>query len=240
MYNPRKKKQNKNKTALIQACVFGIAGVSGLLINQHWKETNSPNLQTNVQATSTPIPTPTIQNEDSNRLPIQNTPIPTQSGNQVSRGDAKREEFIPEKVIKAIENNLDGVFNGKAKYIYDTSKSNNVNPMLVASIMKWETANGTSDLVKNCNNPAGLNWYKGCGYPKSGWYQKFPTLEVGIEKMIKLLKKYYIDEGLTDIYSIGAKYAPLDDHRNGIAGMDNNKWSPNITKFYEKMLEEAK
>lgn len=112
--------------------------------------------------------------------------------------------------------------------------------MLIASIMKWETANGTSDLVKNCNNPAGLNWYKGCGYPKSGWYQKFPTLEVGIEKMIKLIKKHYIDEGLTDIYSIGAKYAPLDDHRNGIAGMDNNKWSPNITKFYEKILSESK
>lgn len=233
MYNPRKKQQNRNKTALIQACVFGIASVSGLLINQHWKETNSPNLQTNVQATSTPIPTPTI-------VPAS-TPIPTQSSNQVSRGEVKREEFIPEKVVQAIENNLDGVFNGKAKYIYDTSKANNVNPMLMASIMKWETANGTSDLVVNANNPGGINWKKGDKYPKyKKWYIKFPTLEEGIEQNIKLIKRFYIDEGRTDIYSIGAKYAPLDDYRNGIGGMDNSKWSPNITKFYEKMLSEAK
>lgn len=159
---------------------------------------------------------------------------------KVSRGEMDRlQELNKQKVINAISNNLGGVFVGKARYIYAISKGNEVNPMLLASIMRWETGNGTSDVCKNANNPAGLNWYKDCGYAKYGWYQKFPTLEKGIEKMAILIKDNYIDCGLTDISKIGRKYAPTSDKRNGMYGMDNNKWVPKVTEIYNKILKEA-
>jgi hypothetical protein len=90
------------------------------------------------------------------------------------------------------------------------------------------------------NNPGGINWYKGCGYPKSGWYIKYPTLEQGIEDMADRLEKYYINQGLMDIHSIAAKYAPLDDSRNGKYGMDNREWPIQVTKIYNEIMEDCK
>lgn len=159
---------------------------------------------------------------------------------KVSRGNIDREDaYQKQKVIQAISNNLGGVFKNKAEYIYTKSKAYNVNPMLVAAICKFETADGTSELVKKANNPGGLNWYKGCKNEKFGWYQKFETLEDGIEELIRVLKEVYIDNGHGDINSIGNKYAPLNDTRNGIGGMDNSKWSKVVTQFYIQIKNES-
>ena len=159
----------------------------------------------------------------------------------VSRGEIERvEKLKKEKVIKAIANNLKGKFHGYAEDIYNEGKEHNVNPMLLAAIMKHETANGSSDVCVNADNPGGINWWEGCGYPRYGWYIDYPNLKKGIEEMAKLLKTNYIDLGLADIYSIGAKYAPVSDKRNGLYGMDNSKWPLFVERNYQKIYEEAK
>ena len=159
---------------------------------------------------------------------------------KVSRGEYDRKEALKkEKVIKAINNNIGGVFTNKGNYIFNICKKYNVNPMMLTAIMKHETANGTSEVCKNANNPGGVNWYEGCGYSKYGWYQKYPNIEIGIEKMAKLIKENYIDQGRGDIASIGKKYAPPSDPRNGIAGMDNHAWPVSVSNIYIKILNEA-
>lgn len=149
-----------------------------------------------------------------------------------SRGDVNRseEKYNAQKVIDAITKNLGGAFLFKAKYIYETSKKNNVNPMLVAAIMKHETGNGTSKAVKELNNPGGLMGNNGL--------MRFNTLEDGINKMIVILKEYYIDQGLTTIEQIQRKYCPVGAS-NDPTNL-NVHWLPNVTKNYLKILEEAK
>ena len=153
----------------------------------------------------------------------------------VSRGDVQRtietakQEFQREKVVKAIANNLKGVFCGKATYIYDTSKQYSVNPMLVTAISKHETGNGSSYAVTNFNNPGGLMGSKGL--------LKYDTLEYGIEAMIKNLKANYIDCGLTTIEDIQKKYCPIGASNDPTKL--NRFWLPMVTRNYLKILDEA-
>lgn len=180
------------------------------------------------------------------RLQLENERLKQES--KVSRGNVDRpspspaspakEEFVPDKVIKSIENNLQGAFKGKAPFIYQKSRQYNVNPMLMAAIMKHETGNGSSKVVVNADNPGGLVWYEGCPYPKFGIFIDYPTLEKGIEDMVRQLKVFYIDKGLTSIEQIQKKYAPLkaDNDPTNL----NVYWTPMVTKNYLKILEEAK
>jgi hypothetical protein len=43
-----------------------------------------------------------------------------------------------------------------------------------------------------------------------------------------------------DIYSIGRKWAPVSDPRNGIAGMDNGEWPRGVTEIYRTIEKEAR
>lgn len=150
---------------------------------------------------------------------------------EVSRGEIERAERLNKgKVIKAISNNLKGKFNGKAEYLYNTSKNYNVNPMLVAAICYHETGNGSSEMCVKRNNPGGITTNNG--------FAKYQTLENGIDAMCRLLKENYIDEGLTDISSIGKKYCPIGAS-NDPSGL-NKYWIPLVTKTYQKILDEAK
>jgi beta-N-acetylglucosaminidase len=158
----------------------------------------------------------------------------------ISRGNLERERLQKDKIINAISLNLSGAFKGKAKAVYNAAQNHNFNSLVLAAIMKWETANGTSNVCVKANNPGGINWFKGCGYDKYSWYIKYPTLEQGIDDMADRLERYYINQGLTDISSIAAKYAPLDDKRNGMYGMDNREWPKQVTKIYMEILEDVK
>jgi len=154
----------------------------------------------------------------------------------VSRGDVQRivevesEKLNKEKVIKAIGNNIKGVFGGKASFIYSTSKKHNVNPMLVTAIARHETGNGSSYAVVNLNNPGGLMGSRGL--------LRYDSLEYGIEAMIKNLKSLYIDMGLVTIEQIQKKYCPVGA-KNDPTGI-NVHWLPMVTRSYIKILEESK
>lgn len=175
-------------------------------------------------------PIAVITSEPTSIETISATPVvPKSTTIPVSRG-VDREQFSQDKVISAIKNNLGGAFQGKSNFIYHTSKKNNVNPMLVAAIARHETGNGTSHAVKTLNNPGGLMGNNGL--------MRFNSLESGIEKMIIVLKEYYIDQGLTTIEQIQKKYCPIGAS-NDPTNL-NVHWLPNVTKTYLKILEEAK
>lgn len=150
---------------------------------------------------------------------------------KTSRGEIERQEqFNQQKVIQAIGNNLKGVFNGKSEYIFLIAKKYNVNPMLLAAIMKHETANGSSQMVTQQNNPGGITKGKG--------FASYATLDAGIEAMAKLLKMEYIDKGYTTIESIAKKYCPIGAS-NDPTGI-NQYWVPMVAKNYETILREAR
>lgn len=143
--------------------------------------------------------------------------------------EAKANSLQRQKVITAIANNLGGVFKGKAEYIYNTSKAYNLNPMLVTAIIFHETGNGNSSACRNLNNPGGLMGNNGL--------IKFGSIENGIERMCKVLKEGYIDQGRTTIESIQTKYCPIGASND--PQKINHFWLPNVTTKYQKILSES-
>jgi hypothetical protein len=102
-------------------------------------------------------------------------------------------------------------------------------PGLLMAISMHETGRGTSEAVKNYNNPGGLM------DPKTDWQtlQKFPTIEAGIDAMAKNLKENYIDKGLTTIAQIQEKYAPIGS-KNDPKGL-NKDWTAGVTAFRNQL-----
>jgi hypothetical protein len=131
--------------------------------------------------------------------------------------------------VKAIQKHLapDGVLYTKSELIYKVSTLYNVSPKLVTAIMIHETDNGRSKAIKTKNNVGGIMHVDG------GGLQSFDSVDVSIAELTRLLKRYYIDQGLTDIPSIGAKYCPVgaeNDPENL-----NQYWIPKITKLYNSI-----
>jgi beta-N-acetylglucosaminidase len=216
------KKRNILYDAIIVTIIFSITIIVSTALKEKFSDTW---LYSNLE----------VQQHQITQEGLNPTPTPTNKPIVI----INRETLKKERVVQAINNNLGGVFKGKAGVIYTASKKESVNPMLLASMIKWETADGTSEVCLKANNPGGINYYEKCVYERYGWYVKYPTLDKGIEAMAHLLKSNYIDKGLTDISSIGAKYCPLNDPRDGMYLMDNAKWVPKVTKFYLKILEES-
>jgi beta-N-acetylglucosaminidase len=134
-----------------------------------------------------------------------------------------------EKIIKAISNNLKGVFTGKSEYIFFCAKAYNVNPMLLAAIFYHESGNGSSYAVTKLNNPGGIMGNKGL--------VSFRTLDEGIDSTAKLIKNNYIDCGLTTLQQIQRKYCPVGA-KNDPTNL-NRFWLPMVSMKYQKILEEA-
>lgn len=157
--------------------------------------------------------------------------IDTMRFEKTSRGEIERQEQLKQdKVIKAIGNNLKGVFDGKAEYIFFSAKKQNVNPMLMAAIIKHETGNGSSKMVTQMNNPGGITRGKG--------FAKYDSLNEGIDAMAKLLKEEYIDKGRGNIEEIGKVYCPVGAS-NDPTGI-NKYWVPMVAKNYQEILEQSR
>ncbi|MED3324741.1 peptidoglycan DD-metalloendopeptidase family protein [Bacillus thuringiensis] len=163
------------------------------------------------------------------------------------QGIGKKEEATPPSTVQSngmtvcrpggktvtpeeIQPHLGGVFTGQAQSFLNAGTQNQIDPVLLAAIAKLETGNGTSNAVKNYNNPGGLM------DPSSSQmrgFQKFATLEAGISAMARNLYKNYIGMGITTIEAIGAKYAPPgaanDPHGT------NGLWPILVTKFVGQM-----
>lgn len=149
------------------------------------------------------------------------------------------EVSIKDKTIIAINKFLKNKLENKGSVIYKACKSQDppVNCKLMTAIILTEVGiECNSSILNRACNVGGLNWYKGCGYPKNGWYMDFSKhggVDTSIKVKARILSKYYIKQGRTNIVSIGLKYAPLKDSRNGIGGMNNAQWPKNVKYWYD-------
>lgn len=122
-----------------------------------------------------------------------------------------------------------GVLAGQGAMVASIAEENGLDPNLLASIMALETGWGTSSAIKNYNNPGGMM------DPSSNWMSltHYSSLEEGIRAVAKNLKNNYINQGLTTISSIGAKYCPVGaaNDPNGT----NSGWVPSVTSIYNQL-----
>ena len=107
---------------------------------------------------------------------------------------------------------------------YDAGRKYGVNPKLLMAIAMHETGKGTSAAFLRKNNAMGIS-------PNGGGPRAFSSVEESINYAARLLRKHYLDQGLTTIDAIGGKYAPAG------AGNDprglNKHWVNGVSKYYK-------
>lgn len=130
--------------------------------------------------------------------------------------------------IVKIGRRVDGVLKPHAGTIYMAARNNNINPYLLYSIIRHETANGTSDAIKILNNPGGI-------MGRNGKLERFRSLESGINQMAGILKVHYVDQGLITVDQIGAKYCPVGA-KNDPTGL-NRWWVPKVNEYLKEVTE---
>ncbi|MBM7716017.1 NlpC/P60 family protein [Heyndrickxia sporothermodurans] len=118
-----------------------------------------------------------------------------------------------------------GALAGYGDTIISLADEYGIDPVLASAIMLHETGRGTSNAVRNYNNPGGIM------DPASGWSRlmRFPTMEEGLRYTMANLKRRIIDDGLDTIEKLGAVYAPIgaENDPNGL----NQHWVPKVTEF---------
>lgn len=120
--------------------------------------------------------------------------------------------------------------NAFANHEYDffnAAINNGIDVILLVAIAQHETGYGTSNAVRNYNNPGGIMTNGG------RTLKRFSTLAEGLQFMAQNLYKNYIRQGLTTIPQIGKKYAPIgaSNDPNGL----NRHWVPTVTKIANEM-----
>lgn len=106
-----------------------------------------------------------------------------------------------------------------------------VNWKLIEAIVIHETGNRTSYAYKELNNVGGLmRWDRIAQKTK---LMQFETVYDSYETMIQIIKKYYLDKGLTTIEQIGEKYAPINAS-NDSKGL-NNHWVEGVKSIYDNL-----
>lgn len=107
---------------------------------------------------------------------------------------------------------------------YDAGRKYGVDPKLLMAIAMHETGKGTSAAFLRKNNAMGIS-------PNGGGPRAFSSVEESIDYAARLLRKHYLDQGLTTIAAIGGKYAPAG------AGNDprglNKHWVSGVSKYYK-------
>lgn len=129
------------------------------------------------------------------------------------------------KAVKMSKSTLHGLDPYKQAFI-DAGKKHGVDPKLLMAISMHETGAGTSAAFLRKNNAMGIS-------PNGGGPRAFSSVEESIDYAARLLKKHYLDKGLTTIAAIGGKYAPVganNDPRNL-----NQHWVKGVRKCYSSL-----
>jgi hypothetical protein len=129
-----------------------------------------------------------------------------------------------------INKNLGGVLKNKGETFCLAGQVYGVDPILGASIAKHETGNGTSKAIRNLNNVGGIM------DTKTGKLRHFKNgVEESIFEMFRLLKYYYIDNGISTIEQIQKKYCPIGA-LNDPTHLNKN-WKPAVKRNYQQIIE---
>jgi len=100
--------------------------------------------------------------------------------------------------------------------------ANGIDPRALAAIARAESSLGSDPGARSINNAFGWGPHR----PFASWEENIATVAAG-------LKKGYIDEGLTTLAQIQAKYAPLGA-ANDPGGLNSN-WLTNTTLLYGEL-----
>ena len=123
------------------------------------------------------------------------------------------------------ETNLKGLLPYKQAFM-DSGQKYGVDPKLLMAIAMHETGKGTSAAFLRKNNAMGIS-------PNGGGPRAFSSVEESINYAARLLRKHYLDQGLTTIAAIGGKYAPAG------AGNDprglNKHWIQGVSRYYDSL-----
>lgn len=168
----------------------------------------------------------------SQKLPSQMPPVYWSS---VGPETSQVQQLVQQSLIKAVptdslsfrsvgllemESHLSGKLSGTAKDFITAGQKYNLNPLFLAAIAQHETGNGTSRAILEKNNVAGMMGRNGL--------RTYNTLQESIDAMASNLRRNYLNQGLTTISQIGAKYAPVGAS-NDPTGL-NNHWVTGVTK----------
>jgi cell wall-associated NlpC family hydrolase len=118
-------------------------------------------------------------------------------------------------------NSLGGKLAGSGSLMEKYGNMYGVSPALLAAIAMHETGNGTSSALRNKNNAFGIMGSNGL--------KSFTSLEESIKYAASLLKRNYIDKGLTTVKAIQKKYAPVGV-ANDPTGLNKN-WVNGVNNF---------
>jgi len=128
-----------------------------------------------------------------------------------------------EELGAKLDRSLKSTLSGYGLAFANLSIQYGVDPYVAVAISLLETGcyHGVcSALTSQCNNVGGMKGSPGCG---GGSYERFETLESGIEAFILNLSKNYYQVGLTTVEQIGKKYA------------ESNTWSTKVNNYISKI-----
>ena len=125
-------------------------------------------------------------------------------------------------VASTIDSNLGGLLANKGAVYAEMGAKYGVDPKLLAAISILETGHGTSNILATRNNVAGLG----------GGSTSFNSIDESIEAEAKNLRDNYLNQGLTSIGDIGAKWAP-PGASNDAGG--NKDWPAEVAQLYAKL-----
>ena len=127
---------------------------------------------------------------------------------EVSKSSMLREEVYEgmtlEEVANQLNKSLKNDIAGKGMVIASKCIELGVDPFVATSIILHETGcgqNQCSNIARNCYNFGGQ---KGSG---CGAYQRYGSVDEGLEGMITNLYRNYYSKGLTTVETIGPRYA---------------------------------
>lgn len=120
-----------------------------------------------------------------------------------------------------------GVFKKYGNTFIEIAERKGIDPVIMAAIAFHETGYGTSNAVKNKNNPGGLMNPDGSGL------FVFATLSDGLESLGKTLHNRIVRDGKNTIELLGSVYAPVGA-ANDPTGLNKN-WVPTVTKIVQNL-----
>lgn len=133
-----------------------------------------------------------------------------------SVNEVQKEIALEEAKKKKAENNVmkNGTIEEKILFM---SKKYGINGKIAVAISRLETGHWKSNPFKKYNNVGGMKY--------RGKIMKFDSLNEGIERFVKNLKKNYFDQGLNTPAKMQKKYCP-----------PNSDWDEMVVKIMEMRM----
>lgn len=132
--------------------------------------------------------------------------------------------FKPIQFLK-LESTLSGKLSGTSSHFINAGKKYDLDPNFLSAIAIHETGNGSSRAVNEKNNVAGMMGKNGL--------RSYASVEESIFDMARNLRQNYLNQGITTVAAVGAKYAPVGAG-NDPTGL-NNHWVTGVNRQLNKL-----